>query len=92
VRRDGNIAELPIDQLNPGDIVIVKPGAEIPVHETVVKGYSFVGQSRITGESMQAEKWPGPQSSRDEADQTYRSPSLRRLLWSRRGGDILKFP
>jgi len=59
VRRDGNIAELPIDQLNPGDIVIVKPGAEIPVDGTVVKGYSFVDQSSITGESTQAEKVAG---------------------------------
>jgi heavy metal translocating P-type ATPase len=59
VRRDGNITDLPIDQLSPGDIVIVKPGAEIPVDGTVVKGYSFVDQSSITGESTQAEKVAG---------------------------------
>ena len=59
VRRDGALADLPIDQLNPGDIVVVKPGAEIPVDGTVVKGYSFVDQSSITGESTRAEKVAG---------------------------------
>jgi len=56
VRRDGNLTDLPIDQLSPGDIVVVKPGAEIPVDGAVVRGYSFVDQSSITGESMRSEK------------------------------------
>jgi heavy metal translocating P-type ATPase len=59
VRRDGNLTDLPIEQVNPGDIVVVKPGAEIPVDGTVVKGYSFVDQSSITGESARAEKVVG---------------------------------
>ncbi|HEV3334462.1 MAG TPA: cation-translocating P-type ATPase [Bryobacteraceae bacterium] len=59
VRRDGTILDLPIGKVNPGDIVVVKPGAEIPVDGTVVKGYSFVDQSSITGESMRAEKVVG---------------------------------
>src|ERR1700693_400093 len=59
VRRDGSLTDLPIEQVVPGDIVVVKPGAEIPVDGTVVKGYSFVDQSSITGESMRAEKVVG---------------------------------
>ena len=59
VRRDGTTLDLPIGKVNPGDIVVVKPGAEIPVDGTVVKGYSFVDQSSITGESMRAEKVVG---------------------------------
>ncbi len=59
VRREGGLTDLPIEQVNPGDIVVVKPGAEIPVDGTVVKGYSFVDQSSITGESMRAEKVVG---------------------------------
>jgi heavy metal translocating P-type ATPase len=59
VRRDGGLTDLPIEQVHPGDIVVVKPGAEIPVDGTVVKGYSFVDQSSITGESMRAEKVVG---------------------------------
>src|ERR1035438_3633051 len=56
VRREGSLTDLPIEQVNPGDTVVVKPGAEIPVDGTVVKGYSFVDQSSITGESTRAEK------------------------------------
>jgi heavy metal translocating P-type ATPase len=59
VRRDGGLTDLPIEQVIPGDIVMVKPGAEIPVDGTVVKGYSFVDQSSITGESTRAEKVVG---------------------------------
>lgn len=59
VRRDGNLADLPIDQVEPDDIVVVKPGAEIPVDGTVERGHSFVDQSSITGESARAEKVAG---------------------------------
>ena len=59
VRRDGKLTDLSIEQVNPGDVVVVKPGAEIPVDGTVVKGYSFVDQSSITGESTRAEKVVG---------------------------------
>src|ERR1035438_805128 len=59
VRREGSLTDLPIEQVNPGDIVVVRPGAEIPVDGTVVKGYSFVDQSSITGESTRAEKVVG---------------------------------
>jgi heavy metal translocating P-type ATPase len=59
VRRDGTLVDLPIEQLAPGDVVIVKPGAEIPVDGTVARGYSFVDQSSITGESTRAEKVAG---------------------------------
>lgn len=59
VRREGALVDLPIEQVHPGDIIVVKPGAEIPVDGTVVKGYSFVDQSSITGESTRAEKVVG---------------------------------
>src|ERR1051326_5162035 len=51
VRRAGTVSDLAIDQVQLGDIVVVKPGAEIPVDGSVLKGYSFVDQSSITGES-----------------------------------------
>jgi heavy metal translocating P-type ATPase len=59
VRRDGTLVDLPIERLAPGDVVVVKPGAEIPVDGTVARGYSFVDQSSITGESTRAEKVAG---------------------------------
>src|SRR4029077_4678549 len=42
-----------------GDIVLVKPGARIPVDGLIAGGHSFVDQATITGESMPAEKTKG---------------------------------
>jgi len=51
--------EIPIDEVFPGDIIIVKPGAKIPVDGTVTEGQSAVDESMLTGESMPVEKKPG---------------------------------
>ncbi|HEV3109213.1 MAG TPA: cation-translocating P-type ATPase [Candidatus Binataceae bacterium] len=59
VRRADGIREASADELRPGDAVLVKPGAAVPVDGVVVSGHSFVDQSRITGESMPAEKMAG---------------------------------
>ncbi len=44
--------ELPIDQVRPGDVVVVRPGGMVPVDGTVVSGSASVNQAAITGESM----------------------------------------
>ena len=59
VRRGAIVQELPIAEVRPGEVVVVRPGAEIPVDGVVVAGHSTVDQSTITGESMPAEKLPG---------------------------------
>ncbi len=59
VRRNGVIAEVAADELTVGDAVLVNPGGRIPVDGTVLAGHSFVDQSRITGESLPAEKIAG---------------------------------
>lgn len=59
VRRDAGTVELSIEHVKPGDIVVVKPGAEIPVDGTIVRGHAFVDQSSITGESAAVEKVVG---------------------------------
>lgn len=56
VRRDGITEVLPVEQLRPGDIVIVKPNERIPADGFVVKGQSSVNQAPITGESVPVEK------------------------------------
>jgi len=59
VRRAGAVAEVDANSLAVGDAVLVNPGGRIPVDGTVIAGYSFVDQARITGESMPIEKTTG---------------------------------
>lgn len=59
VRRNGDILTVPVDSIVADDTVLVSPGEKVPVDGIVVAGYSYVDQSRITGESMPAEKIEG---------------------------------
>ena len=59
IRRDGQVIEIPAEQAEVGDSVVVKPGGHIPVDGIVFDGRSFVDQSAITGEAMPVEKFPG---------------------------------
>jgi Cu+-exporting ATPase len=56
VMRGKEQAEIPIDEVQAGDIVVVKPGTKIPVDGFVKEGYSSVDESAITGESIPVEK------------------------------------
>ena len=59
VVRDGQEVDLPIEEVMPGDLVIVRPGEKVPVDGSVVEGYSTVDESMLTGESIPVEKGPG---------------------------------
>jgi heavy metal translocating P-type ATPase len=59
VRRAGSIRAVSAETLKVGDAVLVAPGGRIPVDGNVLDGHSFVDESRITGESMPAEKISG---------------------------------
>ncbi len=59
VRRGQAEVEVPIDDVQIGDVVIVKPGAKIPVDGTVISGKSDVNEAPITGESVAAIKTAG---------------------------------
>ncbi|MGE0041822.1 MAG: heavy metal translocating P-type ATPase [Vicinamibacterales bacterium] len=59
VRRDGVDAMIPVDQVEPGVLVVVRPGEKIPVDGTVADGRSDVNQAPITGESLPVEKSAG---------------------------------
>ncbi|HLD02840.1 MAG TPA: heavy metal translocating P-type ATPase [Candidatus Nanoarchaeia archaeon] len=56
VLREKEFVEVPIEQVKAGDILLVKPGEKIPVDGKVVKGYSSVDESMLTGESMPVNK------------------------------------
>ena len=53
--------EVPVEQVQPGDLILVKPGTSIPVDGEVVRGHSAVDESMLTGESMPVEKETGNQ-------------------------------
>lgn len=57
--QDDTVVEVPTDELSIGDIVLVKPGAKIPIDGEVVKGESAVDESMMTGESIPVEKKEG---------------------------------
>ncbi len=59
VERDGRELEVPIDEVIPGDVVVVKPGERIPVDGIVIDGFSSVDESMLTGESVPVEKSTG---------------------------------
>ncbi|HEX9333550.1 MAG TPA: HAD-IC family P-type ATPase, partial [Anaerolineales bacterium] len=59
VVRSGLEAEVPIDDVRVGDIVLVKPGETIPADGVIIEGRSSVDESMLTGESLPVEKKPG---------------------------------
>jgi Cd2+/Zn2+-exporting ATPase/Cu+-exporting ATPase len=59
VERDGREFSVPADSVQPEEVVIVRPGEQIPVDGVVISGQATVNQAAITGESMPVETGPG---------------------------------
>ena len=59
IRSDGREADIPLDQVMPGDLLRVRPGEKVPVDGVVIEGHSAIDESMITGEPVPAEKAPG---------------------------------
>lgn len=59
VIRNGQEEEIPADEVEVGDLILVRPGESIPVDGEVVEGYSAVDESMLTGESLPVEKKAG---------------------------------
>ena len=58
VLKDGNVDEVPVEDLVVGDIVLVRPNERLPADGFVIKGESTVNQAPITGESVPVDKQP----------------------------------
>ena len=56
VIRDGKEVEIPVSQVNKGDLILIRPGEKIPVDGIVKEGRSSVDESMITGEALPVEK------------------------------------
>ena len=86
VRRDGREKEVPVGELRPGDLIIVKPGERFPSDGFVVEGASSVNQAPITGESIPVDKQPVAsveQTRRNTAD----IPAVHRIFAGTINGD-----
>ena len=59
VIRDGKTIDINISEVVLGDIILVRPGEKIPVDGVIVKGYSAIDESMISGESLPVEKQVG---------------------------------
>lgn len=56
VIRDGKEVEIGVNEVKHGDLIIVKPGAKIPVDGVITEGSSYIDESMVTGEPMPAQK------------------------------------
>ncbi len=59
VRRENNEVQVPIEDVKPKEVVIVKPGERIPVDGKIISGCASINQSSLTGESIPVEKEAG---------------------------------
>ncbi|MDD3663000.1 MAG: heavy metal translocating P-type ATPase, partial [Candidatus Pacebacteria bacterium] len=59
VIRDGKEIEIPMNDVRHADLIVVKPGAKIPVDGVITDGSSFVDESMVTGEPMPTQKKVG---------------------------------
>jgi Cu+-exporting ATPase len=59
VRDDGTETDIPLEEVQPGNRLRVRPGEKVPVDGVVLEGNSAVDESMITGEPVPAEKAPG---------------------------------
>jgi Cu2+-exporting ATPase len=59
VGREGAVRDVPVDSLQEGDTVLVKPGEKVPIDGTVIEGTSSVNEAMLTGESAPVSKKKG---------------------------------
>ncbi|WP_036221330.1 copper-translocating P-type ATPase [Mesoaciditoga lauensis] len=59
IMSDGTLKDVPLQELQPGDIVVVKPGEKIPADGVVIEGETSINESMLTGESKPVPKKTG---------------------------------
>ena len=59
LERDGQEVEVPVAEVQPGDLMIIRPGEQIPVDGRIISGVSTVDEAMLTGESLPVDKTEG---------------------------------
>lgn len=59
VMRQGEISEIPVAEVHPGDQVVLRPGERLPVDGELIEGETHIDQSMITGEPVPVHRGPG---------------------------------
>jgi Cu+-exporting ATPase len=85
VLRNGVEVEVPVESVEVGDLIIIRPGERIPMDGVVVDGSSAVDQSAVTGESIPVEKTPGE----EVIGATINSSGLLKIRATRIGADTV---
>lgn len=70
VVRDGQEAEVPIEEVQTGDVFVVRPGENIPVDGIILEGHSAVNEAALTGESIPVDKGEGDSVSAATVNQS----------------------
>lgn len=83
VERNGRVEEIPLEQVKPGDVVVVRASERLPVDGDAIEASSGVDESMLTGESMPVEKRPGDRVMGG----TLNGPGLLRYRATHLGGD-----
>ncbi len=87
VLKDGKEIEIPIEEIEVGDVLIVKPGMKIPVDGKIIEGKTKIDESMITGESVYAKKAMGDEVIGATVNQT----GLIKMTTEKIGKDTLLF-
>jgi Cu2+-exporting ATPase len=59
IRPDGGAEDVPVAQIGPGDVLLVKPGEKVPIDGLITDGHSTLNESMLTGESKPVERQAG---------------------------------
>ncbi|RYI35090.1 MAG: heavy metal translocating P-type ATPase, partial [Acetobacteraceae bacterium] len=70
LRRDGQVRDVPVAEVRPGDLLELRPGERVPVDGHVAEGASWIDESMVTGEPLPVEKHTGDQVIGGTVNQT----------------------
>ncbi|GAA4910299.1 heavy metal translocating P-type ATPase [Mucilaginibacter defluvii] len=90
VIRDGQQVEVRIEELQLGEVIVIKPNSKIPADGVVVKGEGSVNQAPITGESVPVDKRPVPDPDKDYSEDSKIKAEHRVFAGTINGGSAME--